>query len=119
MLKQFNPQDVDYGGWIERERRAFIEARLKSPYFLYSVCTTLALLLTAVVCVKLWIDHRRAMWITSADTWILSFSECASQQEAMLLMSAGSWIETGLGRLVLEFLDSRAWAARLVLTSGK
>lgn len=55
----------------------------------------------------------------AADTWILSFSECASQQEAMLLMSADSWIETGLGRLVLECSDSRAWAARLVLSSGK
>jgi hypothetical protein len=29
------------------------------------VCTTLALLLMAVVCVKLRIDHRRAMWITA------------------------------------------------------
>jgi hypothetical protein len=65
VLKQFNPQDVDYGGWIERERRAFIEARLKSPYFLYSVCTTMALLSMAVVCVKWRIDHRRAMWITA------------------------------------------------------
>ena len=38
---------------------------LKNPYFMYSLCTTLALLLTAVVCAKLWIDHRRAMWITA------------------------------------------------------
>ena len=49
VLKQFNPQDVDYGGWIERERQVFIEARLKQPRFLYSVSTTLALLLMAVV----------------------------------------------------------------------
>ena len=65
VLKQFNPQDVDYGGWIERERQVFIEARLKNSYFLYSVSTTLALLLMAVVCVKLRTDHRRAMWITA------------------------------------------------------
>ena len=65
MLKQFNPNDVDYGRWLERERQAFIEARLKNPYFLYSLCTTIGLLLMAAVCAKLWIDHRRAMWITA------------------------------------------------------
>ena len=65
VLRQFNPDDVDYGRWIERERQAFIEARLKNPYFLYSLCATLVLLSMAVVCAKLWIDHRRAMWITA------------------------------------------------------
>lgn len=65
MLRQFNPEDVDYGRWIEHERRAFIEARLKNPYFLYSLCTTVVVLLMAVVCAKLHIDHRRAMWIAA------------------------------------------------------
>ena len=65
MLRQFNPDDVDYGRWIERERRAFIEARLKNPYFLYNLSTTILLILSAVVCAKLRIDHRRAMWITA------------------------------------------------------
>lgn len=65
MLKQFNPDDVDYGSWIERERRAFIEAQLKNPYFLYSLSTTILLLLLAAVCAKLRIDHRRTMWITA------------------------------------------------------
>ena len=65
LLKQFNPDGVDYGQWIERERRAFIEARLKNPYFLYSLSTTVALLVMAVICAKLQIDHRRAMWITA------------------------------------------------------
>jgi hypothetical protein len=65
VLRQFNPDDVDYGRWVERERQAFIEARLKNPYFLYSLCTTLVLLSMAVVCVKLCSDHRRTMWITA------------------------------------------------------
>ena len=65
MLKRFNPDDVDYGRWIERERQVFIEARLKNTYFLYSLCTTLVLLSMAVVFAKLRIDHRRAMWITA------------------------------------------------------
>jgi len=65
MLRQFNPEDVDYGRWIERERRAFIDARIRNSYFMYSLCTSLGLLLAAVLYTKLWIDHRRAMWITA------------------------------------------------------
>jgi hypothetical protein len=65
MLRQFNPDDVDYGRWIERERHAFMEARLKNPYFLYSLSTTMLLVLMAVARAKLRIDHRRAMWITA------------------------------------------------------
>jgi hypothetical protein len=53
----------------------------------------------------------------SADTWLIAFSECGSQQEAMLLMSAHSWIQTELGRFVLKPEASRPWMARLVLTS--
>lgn len=53
----------------------------------------------------------------SADTWLLSLSECASQQEAMLLMPANGWIGSSLGRYVLESSESRAWIARLVLSS--
>lgn len=65
LLKQFNPNGIDYGQWLERERQAFIEARLKNPYFLYSLSTTVALMVMAVVCAKLRIDDRRAMWITA------------------------------------------------------
>lgn len=65
LLKQINPNEVDYGRWLERERQAFIETRLRNPYFLYSLSTTIGLLLMAAVCAKLRIDHRRAMWITA------------------------------------------------------
>lgn len=65
LLKQFNPNGIDYGQWFERERQAFIEARLKNRYFLYSLSTTIALIVMAVVCAKLQIDHRRAMLITA------------------------------------------------------
>ena len=65
MLKQFNPDNLDYGSWIERQRRAFIDTRAKNPYFQYSLCTTFGLLLMTAVCTKLWIDHRREMWITA------------------------------------------------------
>ena len=53
----------------------------------------------------------------SADTWLISFSECRDQQEAMLLMPAYSWMQTELGRFVLEPEAQRPWVARLVLAS--
>ena len=65
VLKQFNPNGIDYGKWLEQERHAFIEARLKNPYFRYGLSTTVALIVMAVICAKLRIDHRRAMWSTA------------------------------------------------------
>jgi hypothetical protein len=65
MLKQFNPNNVDYGNWIEQRRHAFIERRLKNSYFLYSLWVTLALVFATTGCLKQWIDHRRAMRVTA------------------------------------------------------
>jgi hypothetical protein len=53
----------------------------------------------------------------SSDTWLLSFSETADQQEAMLLMAAYSWLRGELGRFVLEPESRRPWCARLVLAA--
>jgi hypothetical protein len=53
----------------------------------------------------------------SADTWLISLSECPSQQEAMLLMAVDGWVGGSLGRFVLESSESRAWVARLVLSN--
>lgn len=58
----------------------------------------------------------RADW-RPADTWLISLSESHDQQEAMLLMSAHSWIQTELGRFDLEPEARRPWLARLVLAS--
>ena len=55
----------------------------------------------------------------SPDTWLLSFSECAQQQEAMLLMPAYGWVVGQLGRFVLEPSERRPWRARLVLSCSK
>ena len=65
MLRQFNPDDIDYGSWIEQQRRRLIDHRLKNPYFLYSLWATIALLLTTAVGAKQWMDHRRTIWITA------------------------------------------------------
>lgn len=65
LLKQFNPDNLDYGTWLEQRRQAFLDARVRNRYFGYSLFATLGLGLMAAVCVKLRIDHRRAMWVTA------------------------------------------------------
>lgn len=64
-LKQFNPDDVDYGTWMELHRDALLDASVRNPYFKYSATVTIGLLLVALLCTKQWIDHRRSMWITA------------------------------------------------------
>jgi hypothetical protein len=65
LLKQFNPSNFDYGAWIEERRQVFLDASVRNPYFKYSLGTTIALLIMAMLYTKQWIDHRRAMWITA------------------------------------------------------
>ena len=54
----------------------------------------------------------------SPGTWLISFSECRDQQEAMLLMPAHGWIQTELGPLILEPEARCQWVAQLVLASA-
>jgi hypothetical protein len=82
MLKQFNPDNTDYGNWIEQHRRELIKDRMNNPYFLYSLCTTIALLAATAVGVKLWIDHRRSMWITAEMMADLYNQDAYSRQAA-------------------------------------
>ena len=65
LLKQFNPDSLDYGAWMEQRRHAFLEARVRNPYFGYSLFATLTLLLMSAAGVKMWMDHRRALWVTA------------------------------------------------------
>jgi len=65
LLKQFNPSNFDYGAWLEERRQVLLDASVRNPYFKYSLGTTIALLVMAMLYTKQWIDHRRAMWITA------------------------------------------------------
>lgn len=65
ILKQFNPDNVNYGNWVEQQRHNLIELRLQNPCFLYSVWTTIALIVLTAVGLKQRIDHHRAMSITA------------------------------------------------------
>jgi CYTH domain-containing protein len=49
------------------------------------------------------------------ESFLISFSEWRDQQEAMLLMSCGNWVQTDLGRLVLVRNDQVPWQAHLTL----
>lgn len=65
LLKQFNPKNFDYGTWMEERRQVFLDESVRNPYFKYSLGTTIALLVLAMLYTKQWIDHCRAMWITA------------------------------------------------------
>lgn len=52
------------------------------------------------------------------DSWLLSFSECACQQEAMLVLPAQGWIRSELGQLVLSISERHPWVGRMVLSCG-
>jgi hypothetical protein len=65
LLKQFNPNNFDYGKWMEERRQVFLDESVRNPYFKYSLGTTIGLLIMAMLYTKQWIDHRRAMWITA------------------------------------------------------
>jgi hypothetical protein len=51
----------------------------------------------------------------SPDTWLLSFSECGSNQELMLLMGAQGWIQSDLGRFLLKRSELRPSSGRFTL----
>src|SRR5271157_5128499 len=55
LLKQFNPNNFDYGAWMEERRQVFLDASVRNPYFKYGSGVKLALMLMAVVCAKQWI----------------------------------------------------------------
>ena len=50
---------------MEERRQVFLDASVRNPYFKYSLGTTIALLVLAMLYSKQWIDYRRTMWITA------------------------------------------------------
>lgn len=82
LLKQFNPDDFDYGAWMERRRQAFLDASVRNPYFRYSAIVTLALFVLSLLYTKQRIDHRRCMWITAEIVTDLYNHDAYSRQAA-------------------------------------
>ena len=65
LFARINPDDLDYGTWLEQRRRAFHDAKIGNSYFQYSLWLTVVLFGVAGICVKLWIDKRRVVLITA------------------------------------------------------
>jgi len=82
LLKQFNPQDLDYGQWIEERRRAFLDAYVHNPHFVFSLATVLLLVLSLAVNAKQRIDYRSTQWVTAEMMTDLYNHDIYSQQVA-------------------------------------
>jgi len=64
-LSRLNPDDFDYGTWMEERRRIFLEATLENQYFNYALAMTLVSLFLLAACAKIWNDGRRKDWVTA------------------------------------------------------
>lgn len=62
------------------------------------------------------VDVGSMSW-RSEGSLLISFSECGTHQEAMLLMPFGSWLRTDVGMYALRPFVSWPWSARLQLAS--
>ncbi len=82
LLKQFNPDDVDYGKWMEERRRAFLEATVRNPYFPYSFWLTIWSLLVMIAYAKLRIDRARERCLTQEMLTDLYNHDLYSRQAA-------------------------------------
>jgi hypothetical protein len=60
--KRVNPQDIDYGDWLERRRQAFLESSVANPYFWYSGLATLLILAGMFAYGVRFLDERRKLW---------------------------------------------------------
>jgi len=82
LLKRFNPDDIDYGSWLEERRQALLDSSARNPYFWYGAGATLALGLATLALAKQRIDHRRSMWITAEMMTDLYNHDAYSRQAA-------------------------------------
>jgi hypothetical protein len=65
LLSQFNPEQFDYGAWLDQRRQMLLDATARNPYFKYSFLTTLLLLLGMAAYAKLWYDLRKTRWLAA------------------------------------------------------
>jgi len=55
----------------------------------------------------------------SPESWLIAFSECARQQEALMLLASNDWIKTDVGKFVLQTSEQRPSEARLVMCTAQ
>jgi hypothetical protein len=123
LLRQFNPNNVDYGAWMEERHQVFLNESVRNPYFNYCAGLTLALFVMTMVCAKLWIDQRRTLWITAEmmadlynhDLYSRDVAEKAIRKCNDHIERCNRAIEVGqngTARLGTE-VDQEEWSAKL------
>jgi hypothetical protein len=80
LLRQFNPDNLDWGRWLEQRRENFLEQTAANPYFKYSLVTTALLMLLAIALAKSQIDKGRIKWLAQdRHEDLLEHDRCARQ----------------------------------------
>jgi hypothetical protein len=70
--KQVNPNETDWGAWIERRRQVFMEAMVANPFFWYSALATGLLIVLMVAYGVRVMDEKRKLWHAAeilTDVW--------------------------------------------------
>ena len=125
LLKQFNPDDVNYGAWMEQRRQVFLDSVVRSPYFRYSAGVTLALLILALLYTKQSVDYRRSMWITAEmmtdlynhDAYSRQVARDAIQKYNQHIERCNRAVEAGERGLLAEGMESEVERYRTELQS--
>jgi hypothetical protein len=63
LLRQFNPDNIEWGHRLEQRRKAFLNETANNPYFKYSLVTTTLLILLTIALAKLEVDKSRIKWL--------------------------------------------------------
>lgn len=65
LLRQLNPDNLDWGRWLEQRREAFLAQTAANPYFKYGLVTTTFLILLSIAFAKSEIDKSRIKWLAA------------------------------------------------------
>lgn len=82
LLKKCNPDNLDYGVWLEKKREAFLEASVKEPHFWYGLWATAWSLFVMTAYAKLCLDHRREMRAAAEMLADIASHDCYSREKA-------------------------------------
>ena len=67
LLRQFNPDNLDRGAWLEQRRQILLDATARNSFFKYSLVVTVLLLVAMGCATKCWCDLKRIRWIHAAQ----------------------------------------------------
>jgi hypothetical protein len=113
ITRRVNPDDIDYGAWLERRRQAFIDASVANPYFWYSTVATLVILVGMFGCGVHFLDARRKLWHAAemaTDFW--NDAQYARSQAQAAIKRYNAHIED-CNRVIETQLSGRASPAAL------